>query len=117
MREPAALPLSPLNTVRGRYQTGLASRSSPSVASLAKGGGRPVRLANHTPAVCALKRRFCDNGTDRVREGELPRILKINFTQRKHHSDGRYNDDEGYKRQISCVDLFFVRGASLRWQV
>jgi hypothetical protein len=22
-----------------------------------------VRLAKHTPAVCALKRRFCDNGT------------------------------------------------------
>jgi hypothetical protein len=51
------------NAVRGRYRPGLASRSSPSVASRAKGGGRSVRLAKHTPAICALKRRFCDNGT------------------------------------------------------
>jgi hypothetical protein len=42
-----------------------------------------------------------------VREGELPRILKINLNQRKHHSNDGDNDDKGHKPQISYVDLFF----------
>jgi hypothetical protein len=36
-----------------------------------------------------------------VREGELPRILKINFSQRKHHGDHSDNDDKGHKRKLS----------------
>ena len=49
-----------------------------------------------------------------VREGELPRILKINLSQRKHHGDGSDNDDKGDKRQISESDFFFALWTALR---
>jgi hypothetical protein len=47
-----------------------------------------------------------------VREGELPRILKINLNQRKHHGDHSDNDDKGDKRQISGSDFFFALRAA-----
>jgi hypothetical protein len=47
-----------------------------------------------------------------VREGELPRILKINLNQRKHHRDDGDNDDKGDKRQISGSDFFFALRAA-----
>jgi Collagen triple helix repeat (20 copies) len=53
-----------------------------------------------------VRQETCDGSW--VREGELPRILKINFTQRKHHSDGSDNDDKGHKCQISGSDFFFA---------
>ncbi|MFZ1152678.1 MAG: hypothetical protein WAR76_23580, partial [Xanthobacteraceae bacterium] len=49
-----------------------------------------------------------------VREDELHGTLKINFSQRKHHSDGENNDDEGHKRQISGSDFFFTLRAATR---
>ena len=49
-----------------------------------------------------------------VREGELPRILKINLNQRKQHCYGGDNDHKGDKRQISGSDLFFALRAILQ---
>jgi hypothetical protein len=60
-RKPAALPLSPINTVRGQHPPGLSNRGV-RVPKCCRYQGT-VRLAKHSPAVSALKRRFCDNGT------------------------------------------------------
>jgi hypothetical protein len=49
-----------------------------------------------------------------VREGELPRILKINFSQRKHHGDHSDNDDKGHKRKLSGPGFFFALRATPR---
>jgi hypothetical protein len=40
--------------------------------------------------------------------GGLPRILKVDLSQRKCHSDGGDNDDPNHKPPISGTDLFFV---------
>jgi hypothetical protein len=99
--EPAALPFPRSNTVRGRYRPGLASRSSPRVASLAKGGGRSVRLAKHTPATCALKRRFCDNGT---------KLCPPGASRRRGPSKNWTPASSSAIRPAACLRLFRGRG-------
>jgi hypothetical protein len=107
MRKPAALPSIPIIDFGCREEDHRTTHTKEATLAV-------VRPKKDTLRRSALKRRFCDNGTDRVREGELSRILKINFTQRKHHSDGSDNDDKGHKRQISGSDFFFALRATPR---
>jgi hypothetical protein len=71
---------------------------SPQVVAATK--GRPVRLEKHTPAISALKRRFCDNGTKLLLARRLPPPWTIEDSTMLASSEGQRRD-KNWRMSIS----------------